>query len=176
MSSYTVRSEPGKLVFRVHRFSIFFFLVFPALVCFFAYASKGSSQRPSILLEIFLALFFLVGLYRWLWNLAGVEELEFTPVDLTHRRILLGMTRSSVYRESDIQAPRFVQQTGRSRFSAIGFDYQGRHKYVWWLSPQPEAKEVVDAVLRHFPELAPIWGRYDDGAPETKDYVRLNLK
>jgi hypothetical protein len=130
-----------------------------------------------MLLEILLTLFFLLALYWWLWNLAGVEELEFTPVNLTHRRILFGMTRSSVYRESDIQAPRFVQQTGRDTgFSAIGFDYEGRHKYVWWFSPQSEAKEVVDAVLHHFPELAPIWRSYDDGAPETKDYVRLNLK
>jgi hypothetical protein len=68
--------------------------------------------------------------YHWLWNLSGREELEFTPLRLTSRRILFGISRSRTFEMDRIADLHFVGSRSRGMSgrtpSGLGFYYDGR--------------------------------------------------
>jgi hypothetical protein len=124
---------------------------------------------------VILALVF----FDWLWNLGGKERIEFTPTELTHRRVLFGMSRMKLYKMSGIKAPCYgpSYRTGRRRHpSGIDFTYEGKGIRLCRGVTQSEAKEIVDAVLRQFPELVPVWASYTEVVPEKTHFGTLVLR
>jgi len=171
--------EPGKLVFRFHSFSTFLFFFIPAFCGFWVYAGLHQKQQPGLFFEAWSAVFGAFLVCVWVWNLTGREELEFTPRELRYRRVWFGrFARTKVYEAHRMSAPHFLVRPWRHHRirTAIGFTYTGKEIRVCDGIRQPEAKAVADAVLRQFPELAPIWGRYAAGVPIRSGYTVLDLK
>ncbi|MGB0036506.1 MAG: hypothetical protein WBP79_13635 [Candidatus Acidiferrales bacterium] len=179
MERYSAHSEPGKLLFRSPRvFNIALFLLIPLIAALIIYSLIFPSHPILLAMKVWDWIFLTVLAIAWLRNWKGKSELQFTPTELIHRDLLFGLSRTKRYKMSDIRDPRFVISTeGRhGKRSGIGFDYHGREIRVCPDIAQPEAKEIVAAVLQQFPELAPVWGRYVEGVPEGTDYVHLILR
>ena len=127
---------------------------------------NAKRRAQSILVLVMFGLFTAFMLYRWLWNLGGKEELEFTTSELTYRRLLLGFSWTRVFNMDKIADPRYVppQQKGRSfRPSGLGFSYDGQQVKVCDQLTQEEANQIVAAAIQQFPELGGRWGRYTEG-------------
>jgi hypothetical protein len=118
--------------------------------------------------------------YHWLWNLAGREELEFTPFMLTSRRILFGVARTRTFEMSRITNPHFVESRKRGMSgrtpSGLGFYYDGKTVRLCDHVTQAEATALVSEVIKQFPQHAERWGRYDERMPDSNQLVKLNLK
>jgi hypothetical protein len=174
---YTEHWEPGKLTIVVPRvFDVVLFLVVPVFVVWSIYDLKHAALGTRIFFAVVISLF-IVG---WLWNLDGREVLEFTPAELTHRRVLFGFAHSKAYPAADIRATHFVApkvgHRGRKSASGIGFIYHQKEIRFGDHLEREEARKIVCSVLAHFPELEPVWGAYYDAPPPKKGLVRLNLR
>jgi hypothetical protein len=104
--------------------------------------------------------------YQWLWNLNGKDELKFTTSELTHRQILFGFSRTSVYVMDRITDPHFAAARTRGRThtpSGLGFSYDGKQVRMCNQLSQKEANEIVKSVTQQFPELRDRWGSYVEG-------------
>jgi hypothetical protein len=185
MQRYSIESEPGKLSFTIPRvFDLYYFLFVPLFTAFAIYVLVHESHVSSavILIRICIGIVFVRMYLQWLWNLGGKEELQFTESELRHRRILFGLVRTKVYKMAVIKDPSFVAQKrgsamgGGGHPSGIGFAYNGKNIRTCDNITQPEAKEIVHAVLRQIPELAPIWASYTEGVPEATHFVTLILR
>jgi len=81
--SYSISRAPNRLSVVVpRRFSLFFCLFFPLWVGgWVTLAVFNPAGKPDSLLGLLMfGLLTVVFAYRWLWNLGGREELEFTPL------------------------------------------------------------------------------------------------
>jgi hypothetical protein len=132
---------------------------------------------PALLMFAFLTVVFA---YHWLWNLSGREELEFTPLTLTSRRILFGITRSRTFEMDRIADLQFVGSRSRGMGgrtpSGLGFYYDGRAVRLCDHVTQAEATALVSEVVKQFPQHAECWGRYVEGMPDSDKPVTLDLK
>jgi hypothetical protein len=118
-------------------------------------------------------------MYSWLWNLGGKEEFDFTKSTLTHRRILFGISRTREFWMDRIAEPHFVESRSRGKSrtpSGLGFYYGGKEIRLGDHLTQRDAKEIVAALIRQFPELAKCWAQYAEGLPELDEDMTLNLK
>jgi len=180
---YSLSSTPSKIsVVIPSRLSLPLLVFFPLWVAgwltMVIKASPGAQPR-SIVAIIFFGLVTILIAYTWLWNLGGKEELQFTASALTHRRTLLGVSRSRVFRMDRIDNPHFEnsRSRGKSRIpSGIGFSYEGKKFRLGDHLTQRDAKEIVTATLRRLPELCQYWESYSEGLPELDEDMSLNLR
>lgn len=166
---YSLSRAPDRLTVVIpRRFSLFLLFFIPLwVVGWVTIALTHPRREPQALLVITaFGLFSIFMVYRWLWNLSGKEELEFTASRLTYRRLLLGFTRTRVFTMDRIADPHFIpsEQKGRSYIpSGLGFSYDGEQVRVCDQLTQAEANQIVAAALKQFPELGDRWERYVGG-------------
>jgi hypothetical protein len=180
---YSVYLASGKVsVLISRRLSLTLLLFFPFLVAACVMLVRIGDQSGQQIPAFGIIFFGLVaGLlaYKWLWDIAGKEELEFTPSVLTYRRTLLGISRSRVFSMNRIENPHFEnsRSQGKTRTpSGIGFSYGGKKIRFGGHLTQRDGKEIVAAVLRHLPELRQCWGNYAEGLPELDEDMSLRLR
>jgi hypothetical protein len=173
-----IHSEPGKLVFRFRPFELSVALVVPVILGGFAYALLYGKDRRSMFAFIFFALIGAMLLHGWLWSIAGTEELEITVANLTHRRRILGFVRTKTYKVVEMSVPRFDVRPGSKGAvrTSIAFTYGGREIRLCESIQASEANDMMEAVLRHLPELSSAWGHYIEASPPPKGHTVLNLK
>jgi hypothetical protein len=181
--SYSLSSAPSKVsVVIARRFDLPFLLFFPLWVAVWTMlVLKGlrSGQPQSIFAIILFGIVTGLLAFRWLWNLGGKDELEFTAFAVTWKRTLLGISRNRIFRMNRIDNPHFENSQGRGKSripSGIGFSYEGKQLRFGDRLTQRDAKEIVAAVLRQLPELGQYWGSYTEGLPELDEDMSLNLK
>lgn len=181
--SYLISRAPERLSVRVpRRFSLPLCLFFPVWVAgWVTLALVNPSGKPEPVFGLLmLGLLTVLFAYAWLWNLGGREELEFTALTLTSRRILFGMTRTRTFEMSRIAEPHFVGSrvrgmSGRTP-SGLGFSYDGRTFRLCDHVTQAEATALVSEVIRQFPQHAERWGHYNPGLPDSDKPVTLDLR
>jgi hypothetical protein len=155
----------GLLIIVPRRFELYFALFFPLwtagwIAVAIYHPPRDLSSEVGIAFFSLITILFLVG---WLWNWNGREELLFTPTTLTYRRVLFGLSRTRVFELAGISDSRFVGAVSRGRRSTpsgLGFSYGGKRFRVCDKITLAEAKELASAVLRRFPEHAPLWSSY----------------
>ena len=181
--SYSISSSPDKLLIIVpRRFSPFLFAFVPlwiALWIAFALKAYRSGRPQSLIALLFFGIVSALFTYSWLWNLGGREELHFTRSALIYRRALLGISTIREFSMDRIAEPHFVQSrsAGKSRIpSGIGFFCSGKEIRLGDHLTHRDAKEIVAALVKQFPELAERWGHYVEGLPELSEDMTLNLK
>lgn len=181
--SYSISRAPNRLSILVPgRFSLFLCLFFPAWVGgWVTLAMVNPAGKPESVFGLLMFGFVtVIFAYLWLWNLGGREELEFTDLTLTSRRILFGIARTRTFEMSRIADPHFVGSRSRGmlgrRPSGLGFSYDGRTFRLCDHVTQAEATALVSEVIRQFPQHAERWGRYDAGMPDSDKPVTLDLK
>jgi hypothetical protein len=139
-----------------------------------------AGKPESVFGLIFFGFVTVIFAYHWLWNLGGREELEFTALALTSRRILFGIVRTRTFEMSGIADPHFVGSRSRGMSgrtpSGLGFSYDGRTFRLCDHVTQAEATALVSEVIRQFPQHAERWEHYDAGMPDSDKPVTLNLK
>ena len=166
---YSLSRAPSRLTVVIpRRFSLSLFLSIPLWIAAWVLIAliKPRGDLQSILVLTAFGLFTIFVAYRWLWNLSGKEELEFTTSELIYRRFLLGISRTRVFAMDRLTDPRFVppQQRGRSCTpSGLGFSYDGEQVKVCDELTQEEANQIVAAAVQQLPELADRWGCYING-------------
>jgi hypothetical protein len=167
---YSLSGAPNRLTVVIpRRFSLVVLLSIPLWIAgwvIIALTTPSAKPPQSILVLAGFGLFTIFFVYRWLWNLSGREELEFTSSELTYRRPLFGISRTRVFMMDRIADPHFVppQQKGRSYIpSGLGFSYGGEQVRVCEQLTQEEANQIVAAVIQQLPELGDRWGRYTKG-------------
>lgn len=137
-------------------------------------------DRNSIFMWCWTTILLPAFIFGWLYMLFGKVELQFAPAELVHRRILFGMARTKTYQAGHIYSPFFELYYGhRGRTcTAISFYYDGKLVRVCDGIEQPDAKELIDSVVRQMPALATTWGKYAEGVPvrERDGDVALKLK
>jgi hypothetical protein len=181
--NYSISFSTDKLSIVVpRRFSPFLFAFIPLWVAgWITLTVKGSrnGQPESAIGLCIFGFVTVVFTYAWLWNLGGKEELNFTMSSLTYRRVLFGISRTREFWMDRIAEPHFVESKagGKSHTpSGLGFYYSGKEVRVGDHLTQRDAKEIVGALIRRFPELPKCWGRYAEGLPELNEDMTLNLK
>jgi hypothetical protein len=181
--NYSLSCSPDKVSIVVpRRFSPFLFAFIPIWVTgwiTFTLRGNRNGKTDSLIGLIGFGIVTVLFIYVWLWNLGGKEKLEFTVSGLTHKRILLGFSRSRVFRMKLIDNPHFENSRyrGKSRTpSGIGFSYKGKKFKMGDNLTQRGAKEIVAAVLLHLPEVRQYWGSFAEGFPESEEELTLNLK
>src|ERR1700676_2629832 len=109
MSRYSMRSESGKLLFIGPSASqpVFIFLL-PVVAAIIFHRVVHVSQQLDKFHRFEFTILITLATCLWLWMVAGKDELEFTPTELTHRRLLFGIGRTHIYHRGDIQGPHFV--------------------------------------------------------------------
>jgi hypothetical protein len=140
-----------------------------------------AGKPQSVFLLLFFGLLSIAFAYRWLWNLAGREELEFTTSTLTSRPVLLGLSRTKVFQMDNIAARHLVTSSGRGPMSGrtpggLAFSYEGKKFRLCDHVTQAEATALVSEVLQQFPRYAECWSRYDQGTPDCESDVPLSVK
>jgi hypothetical protein len=93
----------------------------------------------------------LVAHPEWFW--LGREQVRFAPDALIHRRQIWRWSRTDKYEMQNIKWPYFVRGEG------ISFAYADRTIRIGAGMAPSDAEELVDALLRQFPQLAPAWSR-----------------
>jgi len=153
-----------------------FFPAFLALSVCMLVLGKGGPPPFEVVVFSFLAMM----TFGWLWEMIGTEVLTITSESLIIRSVFLGLSHAVRYEFGDIKAPHFLARVigRRGKPSGIVFVCNGKHIKICSGISQPKAKELVAAILCEFPRLAPVWGHYADGVPETgvDGYVSLNLR
>lgn len=181
--SYSISRALNRLsVIVPRRFSLFFCVFFPLWAggwVTLAVVNPGAKPE-SVLALLMFGFVTLVGAYYWLWNLNGREELEFTPLTLTSRRILFGISRSRTFQMDKIADLHFVgsrrKGMGGQTPSGLGFNYEGRAVRLCDHVTQAEATALVSEVIQQFPQGAERWRRYVEGVPDSDKPVTLDLK
>jgi hypothetical protein len=172
--------EPGKLIFRFRAFSQSFFVVAPVVIAIFAAAFLSDKHNGfGRLFDVWYAVIVVLFIYAWLWNVAGVERLEFTLSELIQRRVLFGIVRTKTYSATQVGAPYFDVRPGRKGRvrTSIAFSYSEREIHICESIKASEVNELVTAVLRQLPELTWPWGRYVEATfSRKKGYTFLDLK
>lgn len=140
-----------------------------------------SGKPQSVFILLFFGLFSVAFAYRWLWNLVGREELEFTASALTSRRVLFGISRTKVFQMDKITSPRFVISTRRGPMSGrtpsgLAFSYEGKIFRLCDDVTQAEATALVSEIIRQLPQHAECWRRYEKGMPDCESDVSLSIK
>lgn len=136
---------------------------------------SASSLPPLILFAVVTILF----LYKWLWNLAGREELNFTITGLQHRQVLFGIARTRAFRLNQITEPHFVESVQRAKShipSGLGFRYRGKQVRIADNLTQQEAGEIVALIIQQFPQIAGVWSQYAEGLPEPDELLTIKLR
>jgi hypothetical protein len=180
MSRYQIREEPHKVVVVISAFDLPIFVLATFFVLFVAYFVRNAFQQSDLWPRILTAIIVTVVLYNWLWIVGGKEEVEFTSTTLTIREVLFGMARTKTFDTAYVKGPYFAPShprgMGGSRPSGIEF-MSGDKEILFCrgLTP-PEAKEIVDAVVRYLPDLAPISGRYVDISRPGRGFAFLDRK
>ena len=181
---YSVSRTPGSLLFIIPSwFDRFFCWFFPlwlvGLVVLVArnFAKDSKSYFAASVFAVIALLMF----YTWLWNLSGIEELNFNANIFTHRRILFGISRRRIFAMGEISALRFVGLKrsggmGGGTRSGLGFLYRGKEVRVGDHLTQAEAKEIASAITQEFPQYSTAWGPYDEGFPDSDKPVQLDLR
>jgi hypothetical protein len=180
MSRYQIREEPQKVVVVISAFDVPIFVLSTFVFLFVAYFVRNAFQQSDVWPRIFATIMVTVVLCNWLWIVGGKEEVEFTSTTLTIREVLFGMARTKTFDMADVKGPCFVPSRhrgmGGSRPSGIEF-MSGDKEIIFCRGlTSPEAKEIVDAVVRYLPDLAPIWGRYVDVSRPRRGYAFLDRK
>jgi hypothetical protein len=115
----------------------------------------------------------------WIWNTKGREELDFASDSLTHRRLLFRLSRVDHFKMSMITNPRFVASRQRARGgtpSGLGFSYGIKIVRIGDEISWSESKAIAFAVAEAFPEHATVWRTYEEGVPDSRREVDLNLR
>jgi hypothetical protein len=179
---YSVSRAPGSLLFVIPSwFDRFYSWFFPLwLLALVAIASRNppNNSESYFATSVFAAIALLM-LYKWLWNLSGIEELDFNANTFTHRRALFGISRSRIFAMSEISGLRFVGMRRRGKSSTpsgLGFLYRGKEVKVGDHLTQAEAKEIASTIIQAFPQYSVAWGPYDEGFPDSDKPVELNLR
>jgi hypothetical protein len=181
--SYSLSRAPNRLsVVIPRRFSLFLCLFYPLWVgawvtlAILDPAGKPESGFPLLMFGLVTVVF----AYQWLWNLGGREELEFTPLTLTSRRILFGIHRTRAFEMARIADSHFVGYRSRGMSggtpSGLGFSYDGKTIRLCDHVTQAEATALVSEIIEQFPQHAERWGRYVEGMPDSDKPVALDLK
>ena len=130
-------------------------------------------------IQIFFGVVTVFFLHKWLWNIGGREELDFTATALQHQRVLFGISRTRVFRMHQIAEPHFVESVRRTKSrtpSGLGFRYGSEQVRIGDNLTQQESREIVDHVTHPFPQLASIWSQYAEGLPEADELLSLRLR
>jgi hypothetical protein len=137
-----------------------------ALSTFLVNHSHISERLLDLSIAELLVLVFLL----WALDLGSKEVVEFTPDTLTHRSGMFGFSHTKMYHMREIQSPHFApsKQGVLGTPSGLAFLYDGQEVRLCRTIKQPEAKEIVNAVLQQFPKLKFVWGSYAGGEPEPE--------
>lgn len=177
MRNLAIHSEPGKLTAALpFKFNAISFFLFP--VCAAGCVAMFIASKNSILFGIVLAALLLPLLLSWIAHITGKEVVAFTPSQLTYRSGAFGSSRRETFQMSQIRAPRFIRwRPGRFGMpTGLGFYYEGIPAQICDGISEAQAGEIVAALLCQFPELASVWGRYNENTPELELYFLANWK
>jgi len=160
MARIAIHSEGGKLTIAVSRkFKVVPFFAFPILAAACIPFALDAGKH-SIVLRVCAAAVAAFFCFEWVARLTRREVLEFTPTALTYRAGPFGIARRMKFEMAKIREPRFVEpRPGRAGLpTGLELFYERVAFQVCdWIS-EAQAKEIIAAVARQFPELAPVWG------------------
>jgi hypothetical protein len=171
MNRISAYSESGTLLFEAPRTldipSDVFGLLFVVVVGVGLHASAGHH----IIVQAWGVGIIALVIFNWLWDFAGIEQLTVTPSVLIRCRMLLGVSKTTIYEMEKIRGPHFLPSripTKTKRVatqSALGFFVGGKRIAVCGRITEPQARQFISSIIRQYPELASVWGRYDEGEP-----------
>lgn len=115
-------------MFRFRAFSLLALAFWPAWLTFLIVLVRQGRDFEG-LTWVFVAILIGVGIYQWLWNLVGMEELEFTPNELIYRRKWYRLAHSKYYVTAEIAGPHFYVRRGKGGYSALAF-YSGEKTVI----------------------------------------------
>jgi hypothetical protein len=180
---YSISQTPNRLLIVIpRRFSLFLCLFVPFwTILWISLVVENPAGKPIPVYGIaFFAAVTVLFAYRWLWNVGGREVVEITPLELTHRQALFGISRANSYKLERITSPRFVNSRSRGLGgrtpSGIVFSYDGKRIRLGDDLTQAEAKSLVAEIIRAFPQHAERWNTYDAGMPELGESMTLDLE
>jgi hypothetical protein len=132
---------------------------FPAWVTLVAVTGKAKLHL-GLLGFIVSGVLIVSPLWSWIMNMTGKEVLEFTSTRITQRQGPFGLFWKITMKMEKIREPRFVEpRPGRAGLpTGLQFFYQRVSFQVLDGISEAQAKEIIAAVARQFPELAPVWG------------------
>ena len=160
MRRVAIRSVDGKLVVESRpRINWLLFWGFPAWVAILFYVGKHD-RNFGLFGFVVVALFMVSPLWSWIMNLTGKEVVEFTPMQVTQRQGPFGLFWKITMKTEKIRETRFVEpRPGRAGLpTGLQFFYERVSYQVLDGISEEQAKEIISAVARQFPELAPVWG------------------
>lgn len=160
MARIAIHSEGGKLTIAVSRkFSVVSFFMFPILAAA-CVPFALDAEKHSLALRVCAAVVAAFFCFEWVAHLTRREVLEITPTALTYRSGPFGIARRTTFEMAKIREPRFVEpRPGRAGLpTGLEFFYERVAYQALDGISEAQAKEIVAAVARQFPELAPVWG------------------
>lgn len=159
MRRVAIKSTPGKITVAVPgKINVFWFVVLPLVVAQMIRVAMHARNPTS--LRILAAATAVLFASAWIENLFHREIVTFTPELLTHRGAHFGATTTESFEMAKIREPRFVEpRPGRAGLpTGLQFFYERVSFQVLDGISEEQAKEIIAAVARQFPELAPVWG------------------
>lgn len=160
MARIAILFESGKLTVAVFRkFNVASFFIFPILAAGCVLFALDA-EKHSFALRVGAAIVAAFFCFEWVAHLTHREVLEITPTRLTHRAGPFGIAPKKTFEMAKIREPRFVEpRPGRAGLpTGLQFFYERVSHQVLDGISEEQAKEIISAVARQFPELAPVWG------------------